>query len=105
MVYKQEQKGEDMKNKTFQNTLKKVLTQMGEDTLNNLLKNDLSYQESSKKQEEAEKEYLSLDLTVEQREKIEKLLFWTDKNNAEYCSLNYLAGICDGKKLMNFITQ
>lgn len=93
-----------MKNTNFQNTLKKVLTEMSHDTLNDILKNDNSYHESCIKQEEAEKEYLDLDLTQEQREKIENLLFWTEKNNAQYSSLNYLAGICDGKKLMNYLS-
>lgn len=88
-----------MKPLQFEDTLKKILIELSESTLNNLLENDLKYQESCENQSIAEAKYLKLDLSNEQREIVEKLLYWTEINDTEYSILSYLAGLYDGYKL------
>ncbi len=60
------------------------------------------YQEACEKQNMAERGYLDLELSKEQRETMEELLLWTDISNMEYSSLSCLAGLYDGCKLSNF---
>lgn len=88
-----------MYNIEFSKKLKRILIELSEKTLYNLLNKDPTYQESCKNQGLAERDYLNLDLSKEQRETIEKLLLWTDISNAEYSTLSYLAGLYDGCKL------
>ncbi len=88
-----------MKTLKFEDALKKALIQLSEGTLGNLLEKDLQYQESCEKQSLAENEYLHLNLLKEQRDTVEKLLYWTEINNTDYSVLNYLAGLFDGYKL------
>jgi hypothetical protein len=88
-----------MYNIEFSKKLKRILIELSEKTLYNLLNKDPTYQESCEKQGLAERDYLNLDLSKEQRETIEKLLLWTDISNADYSTLSYLAGLYDGCKL------
>jgi hypothetical protein len=94
-----------MDHKEFNDVLKKVLLELKEKTLNNLLENDLNYQAASEQQDIAERDYLNLTLTKEQREIIEEFLLWTDISNAEYSTLSYLAGLYDGCKLTQLFRQ
>ncbi len=88
-----------MDNMDFNDVLKRMLIELKEITLRNLLNNDLNYQKACEKQDTAEKDYLNMELLKEQRNIIEELLLWTDVSNAEYSTLSYLAGIHDGCKL------
>lgn len=88
-----------MDNMEFNDVLKRVLIELKEKTLSNLLNNDLNYQKACEKQDTAEKDYLNMELLKEQRDIIEELLLWTDISNAEYSTLSYLAGLYDGCKL------
>ena len=97
--------GVNMEHKEFNDVLNRVLMELKEKTLNNLLKNDLNYQAVSEQQDIAERDYLNLTLTKEQRDIIEALLLWTDISNAEYSSLSYLAGLYDGYKLAQLFQQ
>lgn len=54
--------------KEFKELVKIAVGKLGDDTLSELLKNDLAYQENSKRVDKAESKYLELDLSKEQRE-------------------------------------
>lgn len=83
----------------FKHKLKRVLIELSEKTIQNLAAKDSEYQKACEEHGLAEKDYLNLKLTKEQREIIEKLLLWTDISNAEYSTLSYMAGLYDGCKL------
>jgi hypothetical protein len=89
----------------FNHKLKRILIELSEKTLSNLLMNDIEYQRACESHGLAERDYLNLTLTKEQRDIIEELLLWTDVSNAEYSTLSYLAGLYDGCKLTQLFRQ
>lgn len=68
-------------------------------TLSQLLEEDKSYQNSHTQHNLAEKDYINLNLSQEQRDVVDRLLSCTDENNMDYSSLSYLAELFDSSKL------
>ena len=67
-----------------------------EQTIRSLLEADMTYQKDSEK----EMEYLRLDLTKEQREVCNHLLECRDKEDCEYATHAYIAGLYDAFRIM-----
>jgi len=88
-----------MKNESFSEKLKCRLDELKEKTLSSLIARDKTYQKLAGKCGIAEQEYHSLAFSKEQKTIIESLLSANDICQAEYSTLNYLAGLIDGQKL------
>ena len=88
-----------MKNESFSEKLKCKLDELKEKTLSSLITRDKAYQKLARECGIAEQEYHSLAFSKEQESIIESLLSANDICQAEYSTLNYLAGLIDGQKL------
>ena len=66
-----------------------------EQTIHSLLEADMTYQKDSENEGIAEMEYLQLDLTEEQRKVCNRLLECRDKEDCEYATHSYIAGLYD----------
>ena len=66
-----------------------------EKTIRSLLEADMIYQKDSENEGIAEMEYLQLDLTEEQRKVCNRLLECRDKEDCEYATHSYIAGLYD----------
>ena len=71
-----------------------------EKTITPLLEADATYQEDSDNEGIAEMHYLQLDLTEEQREVCNRLLECRDKQDIEYATHAYIAGLYDAFQIM-----
>lgn len=71
-----------------------------EQTIRSLLEADMTYQKDSENEGIAELEYLRLDLTTEQREVCNRLLECRDKEDCEYATHAYIAGLYDAFRIM-----
>jgi len=86
-----------MKELLFSEDVKAKIEELKEKTLHKLISEDKQYQECTKEYVAAEKEYLKLHLTKENREVIDRLLSMTDMSNMEHSTLSYVAGLLDSK--------
>jgi hypothetical protein len=93
-----------MSNTRFQEQLKTLLDEIRNETLPTFLDKDTSYQECCKKLDHAEREYMQLKLTDEQRKIIDNYLFLLDENNTDYSTSCYLTGLCDNHKFSSIFT-
>ena len=86
-----------MKDKAFQDLAKSALEVMKTKTVIELMKHDVSYQESLKKHEQAEKRYTmnAHIFTPEQKEIVEEYFDAVTVNNADMNDLLYMAGLKD----------
>lgn len=66
----------------FNHKLKRILIELSEKTLSDLVMKDPDYQRACEKHGLAERDYLNLKISKEQHEIIENLLLWTDISNA-----------------------
>ena len=71
-----------------------------EQTIHSLLEADMTYQKDSENEGIAERDYLQLDLTTEQREVCNRLLECRDKEDCEYATYSYIAGLYDAFRIM-----
>ena len=73
-----------------------------EQTIHSLLEADMTYQKDSENEGIAERDYLQLqlDLTAEQREVCNRLLEYRDKEDCEYATHAYIAGLYDAFRIM-----
>ena len=71
-----------------------------EQTIHSLLEADMTYQKDSENEGIAERDYLQLDLTTEQREVCNRLLECRDKEDCEYATHAYIAGLYDSFRIM-----
>lgn len=86
-----------MDDKAFQDLVKDALEVLKARTVIELMEHDLSYQESVKKQGQAEMRYLENKhkFTTEQKEIISEYLDATEENNSDMNDLLYIAGLRD----------
>ena len=75
--------------------LKVAVETSREKTIRSLLEADMTYQKDSENEGIAEMEYLQLDLTEEQRKVCNRLLECRDKEDCEYATHSYIAGLYD----------
>jgi len=92
-----------MKELLFSEDLKTKIDELKEKTLHELISEDEQYQENTKEQRAAEKAYLKLHLTKEEREVTDRLLSLADAGNMEYSTLSYVAGLLDSKIFMKVL--
>lgn len=90
-----------MNYEALQNTLKSKSNEIKRKTISLLVEHNEDYKNACKKQGNAEKDYLRLNLSKKQKTTIDNLLTWTAECNKEYSSLNYLAGLYDHHKFPN----
>ena len=76
-----------------------------EQTIHSLLEADMTYQKDSENEGIAERDYLQLDLTTEQREVCNRLLECRDKEDCEYATHAYIAGLYDAFRIMAVLFQ
>ena len=79
----------------FKELFKAAVETLREKTITPLLEADATYQEDSDNEGIAETHYLQLDLTEEQRKVCNRLLECRDKEDCEYATHSYIAGLYD----------
>lgn len=83
----------------FKELFKVVTETLREKTIHPLLKADTIYQQDSENEGIAETDYLQLDLTEEQRNIFNRLLECRDKQDIEYATHAYIAGLYDAFRI------
>ena len=84
----------------FKELFKVATETLREKTIHPLLKADTIYQQDSENEGIAETDYLQLDLTEEQRNICNRLLECRDKQDIEYATHAYIAGLYDACRIM-----
>lgn len=84
----------------FKELFKVAVETLREKTITPLLEADATYQEDSDNEGIAEMHYLQLDLTEEQRKVCNRLLECRDKQDIEYATHAYIAGLYDAFQIM-----
>ena len=84
----------------FKELFKVATETLREKTIHPLLKADTIYQQDSENEGIAETDYLQLDLTEEQRNICNRLLECRDKQDIEYATHAYIAGLYDAFRIM-----
>ena len=89
-----------MDDKKFKELMKIAVEKLKDESVLELLRNDASYQKDSKDEGEAEDAFHQLDLTEKQREACQHLLDCRDKQDFEYGTHAYIAGLVDAFHIM-----
>lgn len=92
-----------MRDTEFKELLKIAVNMLSEKTIPLLLKSDQIYQKDAENEAKAEECYLQLNLTQEQREICQYLLECRDKQDTEYATHAYIAGLYDAFRIMTVI--
>ena len=89
----------------FKELFKVATETLREKTIHPLLKADTIYQQDSENEGIAETDYLQLDLTEEQRNICNRLLECRDKQDIEYATHAYIAGLYDCLLYTSFVRR
>lgn len=89
-----------MYDKEFKELVKIAVEKLKDESVLELLQNDASYQKDSKNEGKAEDAFHRLDLTKEQRAVCQHLLDCRDKQDFEYRTHAYIAGLIDAFHIM-----
>lgn len=92
-----------MADNSFYDVFKCSVESMKEKSVSSLLATDSDYQNFTNQETIAEEQYMSLNLSQEQKEIVNQLLDARDKQNMEYSNLSYLAGIMDCIKILKYL--
>ena len=84
----------------FKDLFKVAVEPLREKTITPLLEADAPYQEDSDNEGIGEMHYLQLDLTEEQRKVCNRLLECRDKQDIEYATHAYIAGLYDAFRII-----
>lgn len=84
----------------LQTTVKLLTNSMMRQTLEELLKNDISFEKTRNELIDAQTKFDQLNLDDKQRDIIEKLIARKDELNFEYNANVYIAGILDSYELL-----
>lgn len=84
----------------FREMVKAATDKLKDETVCQMLQSDSVYQEDSEKESEAERSYMLLDLTEEQREVCDQLFHCKDSQDFEYGTHAYMAGIYDAFRMI-----
>lgn len=90
-----------MRDTEFKELLKIAVNMLSEKTIPLLLKSDQIYQEDAENEAKVEERYLQLNLTQEQREICQYLLECRDKQDTEYATHAYIAGLYDAFRIIS----
>ena len=80
--------------------LKVAVETLREQTIHSILEADMTYQKDSENEGIEERDYLKLDLTTEQRKVCNRHLECRDKEDCEYATHSYIAGLYDAFRIM-----
>ena len=89
-----------MDDKEFKELVKIAAEKLKDESVLLLLKADEGYQQVSKNEGNAEDAFNRLNLTKEQREVCQRLLDYRDKQDFEYGTYAYIAGLMDAFHIM-----
>ena len=89
-----------MGDREFKELVKIAVEKLKDESVLELLQNDASYQKDSKNEGEAEDAFHQLDLTKKQRKVCQHLLDCRDKQDFEYGTHAYIAGLMDAFHIM-----
>ncbi|MEY8392473.1 hypothetical protein AALA98_14115 [Lachnospiraceae bacterium 45-W7] len=89
-----------MDDRQFKKLVKIAVEKLKDESVLELLRNDVSYQKDSKNEGEAEDAFHQLDLTKKQREVRQNLLDCRDKQDFEYGTHAYIVGLVDAFHIM-----
>lgn len=89
-----------MGDKEFKELVKIAVEKLKDESVLELLRNDASYQKDSKDEGEAEDAFHQLELTKKQRAVCQHLLDCRDKQDFEYGTHAYIAGLVDAFHIM-----
>ncbi len=82
-----------MTNQEFLELFQQSVSRLWEQTVQEILQEDIRYQENIQREEAAEQQYLKLDITTEQRCIIDELLLYKERSAIRYADASYLAGM------------
>ncbi len=85
----------------FKELVKICVDKLKDETIFELIKNDTEYQKTAEKEGIAEKAFLELELTAEQRNVCNHLLECRGQQECEYATFAYIAGINDAFRILN----
>lgn len=89
-----------MGDREFKELVKIAVEKLKDESVLKLLQADASYQKDSKNEGEAENAFHQLDLTEKQRKVCQHLLDCRDKQDFEYGTHAYIAGLVDAFHIM-----
>lgn len=89
-----------MDDKEFRELLKIAVEKLKDESVLQLLQSDEGYQKDSRNEGNAENAFNQLDLTEEQRAVCERFLDCRDKQDFEYGTHAYIAGLIDMLRIM-----
>lgn len=84
----------------FRELFKLAVEKLKDDSVYRLLQFDAVYQEDSERESEAEAGYMHLDLTEEQREICNRFIEVRERQELEYGTHAYIAGLHDAFRIM-----
>ena len=84
----------------FEKLVTLALENLKENSVYQLLQSDMDFQQESNAEGCAEQSYIRLDLTEEQRKVCNRLLECRDKQDIEYATHAYIAGLYDAFQIM-----
>lgn len=82
-----------MRDRDFLELFQLSVSRVWEQTVNEILEEDVHYQETIQREDEFEQKYLKLNLTEEQRSVIDEMLLCKEQSSMQYADASYLAGI------------
>lgn len=85
----------------FKELVKICVDKLKDETIFELIENDIEYQKIAEKEGLAEKAFLELELTAEQRNVCSYLLECREQQECEYATFAYIAGINDAFRILN----
>lgn len=82
-----------MTNQEFLELFQLSVSRVWEQTVNEILEDDLRYQQTIQQEDGVEQRYMRLNLTEEQRQVIDEMLQCKERSAMQYADASYLAGI------------
>lgn len=84
----------------FSELVKVAAEKMKDITVHQMLQGNSAYCEDEKRESQAEYDYMQLELTAEQREICDLLFCYKDRQDYEYGTTAYIAGMYDAFRIM-----
>ena len=89
-----------MKAEEFEELIKVAAEKIKDDTVFQMLKSNSIYQKDSKREGKAEQKYMQLELTKKQKAVCDELLQVRDRQDFEYSTTAYIAGMYDAYRIL-----
>ncbi|MDO4602404.1 MAG: hypothetical protein Q4B37_09065 [Eubacteriales bacterium] len=92
-----------MNDMEFRELVEIAVEKLKDETVRQLLSDNAVYQKDCEMENEAEANYMQLDLTAEQKEICGHLLQCRDRQDYEYATYSYIAGMYDAFRIMSVL--